>query len=148
MVIALKKLDNYKTVEIIISELDLFIIDKVRELRGNSKNYISQVELSQRMGFAEGYVGKVENFSSSTRYNIRKIHLIARALELTSYTDLLPTNILRNDMLLLKLKVNKQRNDTVTFDGHGNVVKNYIIENKKILSEKEIKDYNNRRLKR
>lgn len=140
-------MDNYKTIEIIISELDLFIIDKVRELRGNSKNYVSQVELSQRMGFAEGYVGKVENFSSSTRYNIRKIHLIAKALELTSYADLLPENIMRNDMLLLKLKVNKQKNDTVNFDSHGNVVKNYIIENKKVLSEKEIKDYNNRRLK-
>ena len=140
-------MDNYKTIEIIISELDLFIIDKVRELRGNSKNYISQVELSQRMGFAEGYVGKVENFSSSTRYNIRKIHLLAKALELPSYNLLFPVDILNNDMLLLRLKVNRQRNDTVNFDDQGNVIKNYIIENKKVLSEKEIKDYNNRRLK-
>ncbi|PTT76598.1 transcriptional regulator, partial [Chryseobacterium sp. HMWF001] len=33
-----------KIVELIISEIDLFIIDRVRELRGRMYPYISQVE--------------------------------------------------------------------------------------------------------
>jgi transcriptional regulator with XRE-family HTH domain len=137
-----------RIVEFIISELDLYIIDKVRELRGRKKPYMSQVELSQRMGFAEGYVGKVENFSSNAKYNIRKLHQLAKALDLNSYCDLLPNTILENDLLFVKMEVNRGKNETVNFDEKNNVIKNYILLEKRKLSDKEIIDYNNRRRKK
>ncbi|MEN5308924.1 transcriptional regulator [Chryseobacterium cucumeris] len=134
-----------KIVELIISELDLFLIDKVRELRGRAQPYISQVELSQRMGFADGYVGKVENFSSKTKYNLRKLHLAAKALHLDSYQSILPDKILSNDLLYLKIEVNRKRNDTVDFDKNNQVIKNYKIVEMRALNEAETKDFNNRR---
>ncbi|MFY1047510.1 transcriptional regulator [Chryseobacterium sp. GP-SGM7] len=137
-----------KIVEIIISEIDLYVIDKVREYRGKNIPYISQVELSQRMGYADGYVGKVENYSSNTRYNIRKLNLLAKALGLNSSREILPNNILQNDLLFLKLKVNTRKNDTVEFDSMGNVIKNYEIIEQKILNEEELKQFNNRRAKK
>ncbi|PVV61805.1 transcriptional regulator [Chryseobacterium sp. HMWF035] len=136
-----------KIVELIISEIDLFIIDRVRELRGRMYPYISQVELSQRMGFADGYVGKVENFSSNARYNIRKLHLLAFALNKSSYKDFLPDTILSTDLLYLKIEVNRQKNDKVQFDKENNIIKNYKILDKRPLNEVEIKAYNNRRKK-
>ncbi|KUJ56388.1 hypothetical protein [Chryseobacterium aquaticum] len=137
-----------KIVEIIISEIDLYVIDKVREYRGKNVPYISQVELSQRMGYADGYVGKVENYSSNTRYNIRKLNLLAKALGLNSPREIIPNNVLNNDLLFLKLKVNTRKNDTVEFDSKGLVVKNYEIIEQKILTEEEAKQYNNRRAKK
>ncbi|MDN4011060.1 transcriptional regulator [Chryseobacterium gambrini] len=138
-------MEEGRIVEVIIAELDLFLIDKIRELRGRAKPYISQVELSQRMGFADGYVGKVENFNSNSRYNIRKIHLAAVALKQESYNDLLPDKILKNDLLYLKLRVNRKRNDTVDFDENGNVIKNYAILEKRVLTDEEVKFFINRR---
>ena len=134
--------------EIIIAELDLFLINRIRELRGKSIPYISQVELSQRMGFADGYVGKVENFSSNVRYNIRKLNLVTKALGLNSYMKLMPDEVLNNDLIYLKIKVNRKKNDTVDFDEKGNVIKNYTILEKRILTDDEIKLYNNRRNKK
>ncbi len=138
-------MEEGRIVEITIAEIDLFVINKIRELRGKAKPYISQVELSQRMGFADGYVGKVENFNSNSRYNIRKIHLAARALNLKSYQELLPYEILENDLLYLKILVNRKRNDTVDFDNNGNAIKNYTILEKRVLSEDEVKLFINRR---
>lgn len=134
--------------EIIIAELDLFLINRIRELRGKSIPYISQVELSQRMGFADGYVGKVENFSSNVRYNIRKLNLVTKALGLNSYMKLMPDEVLNNDLVYLKIKVNRKKNDTVDFDEKGNVIKNYTILEKRILTDDEVKLYNNRRNKK
>ena len=137
-----------RIVEIIISELDLFVIDIVRELRGRAKPYISQVELSQRMGFADGFVGKVENFNSNAKYNIRKLHLVARALELDSTKKLQPDKMLDNDLVRLTLRVNRRKNDMVEFDDNDHVIKNYEILKKTVLTEEEIKSYNNRRGKK
>lgn len=137
-----------KIVEIIISEIDLYVIDKVRECRGKNIPYISQVELSQRMGYADGYVGKVENYSSNARYNIRKLNLVAKALNLASPQEILPEKTLKNDLLFLRLKVNTRKNDTVEFDKKGNVIKNYEIIEKKVFTEDQAKDYNNRRAKK
>ncbi|MBW8360965.1 MAG: transcriptional regulator [Kaistella sp.] len=137
-----------RIVEIIISELDLFVIDIVRELRGRAKPYVSQVELSQRMGFADGFVGKVENFNSNARYNIRKLNLVARALSLESPKKLQPDKTLPNDLVSLKLRVNRKKNDTVEFDDNNQVIKNYEILEKRVLTEDEVKLHNNRRAKK
>lgn len=141
-------MEEGRIVELIISELDLFVIDKVRELRGRAKPYISQNELSQRMGFAEGYVGKVENFNSNAKYNIRKLNLVAKALGLGTTRSIQPEKTLENDLLFLKIKVNRKKNDTVDFDENGQVIKNYEILERRILTEEEIKNHNNRRAKK
>ncbi len=138
---------EHRIVEIIISELDLFVIDRIRELRGRAIPYISQVELSQRMGFANGFVGKVENFNSNTKYNIRKLHLAAKALGLTSVQELIPAKNLESDLLYLKLQVSRKKNDTVEFDTENTVIKNYLVMEKRVLSEEETRLFQNRRAK-
>ncbi|SFN90700.1 hypothetical protein SAMN05421741_11370 [Paenimyroides ummariense] len=138
------KMSIKKEVVIIISELELYLIDKVRELRGRATPYVSQVELSLRMEYAEGYVGKVENFSSNSKYNVRNLNLIANALKLKSYSDLLPVEVLKNDLIEVRLELTRN-NDKVEFDENDIVIKNYKIKGKRILTSDEIKEYNNRR---
>lgn len=138
---------KYDEITIIISELELFLIDRIRELRGRAIPYISQVDLSIKMEYSEGYIGKVENFKTSSKYNLRSLNLIANSLGLKSYTELLPTTILKNDLLELTIEV-KGNNDRVDFDKNGQVIKNYNIIKKRILSKEEIKEFNNRRSKK
>lgn len=134
-------------ITIIISELELFLIDRIRELRGRAVPYISQVDLSIKMEYSEGYIGKVENFKTSSKYNLRSLNLIANSLGLKSYTELLPTTILKNDLLELTIEV-KGSNDRVYFDENNQVIKNYNIIKKRILTKKEIKEFNTRRSKK
>ncbi|MDM1408226.1 transcriptional regulator [Myroides sp. DF42-4-2] len=134
-------------ITIIISELELFLIDRIRELRGRAVPYISQVDLSIKMEYSEGYIGKVENFKTSSKYNLRSLNLIANSLGLESYTELLPTTILKNDLLELTIEV-KGSNDRVDFDENNQVIKNYNIIKKRILTKKEIKEFNTRRSKK
>ncbi|MDM1519397.1 transcriptional regulator [Myroides odoratimimus] len=134
-------------ITIIISELELFLIDRIRELRGRAVPYISQVDLSIKMEYSEGYIGKVENFKTSSKYNLRSLNLIANSLGLKSYTELLPTTILKNDLLELTIEV-KGSNDRVDFDENNQVIKNYNIIKKRILTKKEIKQFNTRRSKK
>lgn len=100
------------------------------------------------MGFADGYVGKVENFNSNAKYNIRKLNLVAKALGLESTRSIQPERTLENDLLFLRIRVNRKRNDIVDFDENGQVIKNYEILEKRILTEEEIKNHNNRRAKK
>lgn len=140
----MKKLEE---ITIIISELELFLIDRIRELRGRAVPYISQVDLSIKMEYSEGYIGKVENFKTSSKYNLRSLNLIANSLGLKSYTELLPATILKNDLLELTIEV-KASNDRVDFDKNNQVIKNYTIIKKRILNKEEIKEFNNRRSKK
>jgi len=88
-------------IEIIISELDFYLIEKVRELRIKSK--LSQVALAQKIGVSEGYIGNIENHRQSNKYNIRMLARIAIALELKSYLDLFPEKIYSNDLVKIKI---------------------------------------------
>lgn len=93
-------------VETIISEIDLFVINKVREMRVG-KN-ISQVNLSILMGLAEGAVGKIENTRERAKFNIRHLNLLAKALK-CSPRDFLPEKPLKNDMIRVKMKIKRNR---------------------------------------
>lgn len=94
--------------EVIISELDYYIINKVRDLRESGE--ISQVRLSILMELAEGTVGKIENPKERSKYNIRHLNLLAKALK-CSPKDLLPEKALRNDMIKITYKINKHKKD-------------------------------------
>lgn len=96
-------------IEIIISELDFHLIEKVRELR--IKSNLSQVALAQKIGVSEGYIGNIENHKQNHKLNIRLLSRIAIALELKSYIDLFPSKICSNDLVKIKLDlIDKEKN--------------------------------------
>lgn len=129
-------------IEIITSELDFFLIERVRELRLKSK--LSQVALAQKIGVSEGYIGNIENHKLSKKYNIRMLSRIAVALELKSYVDLFPREVYSNDLVKIKIQLVEK-----------GFVKRNIIENDKIerfksisiipLSENEILEYDKKK---
>tara|TARA_R110000822_G_C15250240_1_gene487258 strand:+ start:198 stop:611 length:414 start_codon:yes stop_codon:yes gene_type:complete len=98
-------------IEIVISELDFYLIQKVKELR-SSPIYISQMKLSQLLDQSEGYVGKVENLKERSKYNIRILNKLAQIFNLQSYSELLPEKILKGDILRIRLKIFPDPNDS------------------------------------
>jgi transcriptional regulator with XRE-family HTH domain len=91
-----------------ISQLDFLLIERVRALRLASK--MTQLQLTQKMKLADGFISKVETFTERAKYSIRHIHLLASALNCT-IQDILPLEQPRYDMVILTLrrtnKVNK-----------------------------------------
>ncbi|OXA93483.1 helix-turn-helix domain-containing protein [Flavobacterium hercynium] len=90
-------------IEIITSELDFHLIEKVRELR--IKSNLSQVTLSQKIGVSEGHIGNIENHKLRTKLNIRMLARIAKGLELKSYMDFFPDKIYSNDLVKIKIEL-------------------------------------------
>jgi len=84
-----------ETIEIVISEIDLYVINKVREMRVPKE--LSQVKLSILMGLAEG-----------AKYNIRHLNLLAKALK-CSPQDFLPEKPLRGDMIKVRMKIQRDK---------------------------------------
>ncbi|UBZ08635.1 helix-turn-helix transcriptional regulator [Salegentibacter mishustinae] len=126
-------------IEIIISELDFYLIEKVRELRIKSEPYLDQVTLAQRIGVSEGYIGRIENPKIQSKYNIRMLNRVSKALGLNSYDLLFPSKLLSNDLVKIRLKLKKQTKRKHEIDGAGNVVKRFDILSIKPLSENEQK---------
>ncbi|WP_268035608.1 helix-turn-helix domain-containing protein [Algoriphagus sp. PAP.12] len=91
-----------KIVEQEMSEMDFRLILHVKELREDQG--ITQVELSQKMGLASGFVGKVEMFGNSAKYNIRHLPLIAKALGFKNVGEVLPKGIVRKDLVKIILE--------------------------------------------
>jgi transcriptional regulator with XRE-family HTH domain len=87
--------------EVITTRLDLYIIEKVKEIR--EAQGISQADLSVRMGFSEKFVGSIENPTLVEKYNIRHLNLLARALKCTLW-DLLPEEPFNDDLVKVKIK--------------------------------------------
>lgn len=96
-----------EVIEIVISQLDFHLIEKVRDMRINSIPYISQVALSQKLDLSEGFVSKVENFKQRARYNIRLVNRIVDIFNLQTYGDLFPTEIIKNDIVRIRIKLFK-----------------------------------------
>lgn len=125
-------------IEIIISELDFYIIEKVRELRIKSEPRIDQVELAQRLGVSEGYVGSIENPRIKAKYNIRMLGRIAKALNLKSYQELMPDKILSNDIVRIKLELIKTASRKHGADENGEITKRFNIISIVSLTEDEL----------
>ncbi|GIQ57862.1 hypothetical protein Flavo103_09980 [Flavobacterium collinsii] len=125
-------------IEIIISELDFHLIEKIRELRIKSK--LSQVALAQKIGVSEGYIGNIENHKQTNKYNIRMLARIAVALELKSYVDLFPEKIYSNDLVKIKIDFidkEKMKKDSKS----GEKIERFNSLSVTPLSEKEIFEY-------
>jgi transcriptional regulator with XRE-family HTH domain len=88
-------------VEVTISQLDWYIINQVKKLR--KKKGLSQTDLSIEMGFSEKLIGGVENPTLNTRFNIRHLYLLAKALKCTLW-ELLPEKPLENDLIKIRIK--------------------------------------------
>lgn len=70
-----------------LTEIERFVIDRVRKLRVE-KN-ISQAELALSIGVSIGFIGKVESLKYNSKYNLNHINNIAKALNI-SPKQLLP----------------------------------------------------------
>jgi transcriptional regulator with XRE-family HTH domain len=123
-------------IEIIISEFDFHIMENIREQR--IKASMDQVELAQKLGVSEGYVGNIENPKHSAKVNTRMLARIASALNLKSYTDLLPLKVLSNDMVRIRLELFAISSRSQTLDKDGNVPKRLEVISIKPLSEKDM----------
>lgn len=130
-------------IEIIISHIDFHVIESLRELRVKSNPYIDQVELSQRIGVSEGYVGQIENPKSRAKYNMRMMARAAKALNLKSYQDIFPIELLKNDLVRIRLKSLKSDTKKHEIDKNGNVKKRFEVLSIKPLNNDELIKWNN-----
>ena len=62
-----------------LADIELFIINKVREIR--VANGLSQMELSLKLGKGVGFIGDIEAPSKTAHYNIKHLNEIAKILE-------------------------------------------------------------------
>lgn len=126
-------------IEIVISEIDFLIIENIRYLR--IKAGIDQVTLAQKIGVSEGYIGSIENLKNSSKANVRLLSRIAVALNLKSYAEIMPKQIVRNDIIRLKLNLFKINTRNQILDSEGNVPQRLEILSKEVLSEDEYKRF-------
>lgn len=133
-------------IEIIASELDFYLIERIRELRLKAK--ISQVMLAHKLGVSEGYIGNIENLKQPAKYNIRMLSRIAIALDLESYMDLFPEKPFLNDLIKIKINLFEKEEIKKMGNQYGEIVKRFEILSTIPLSEKEIMEYDKRRSKK
>ncbi len=95
-----------------ISEIDYLLILHIKDLR--IKKGITQLQLSQKMKLADGFVSKVETLSERAKYSIRHLPLLAKVLGV-EIKDLIPSKSATYDLVVLTLrKTNKINNDGST----------------------------------
>jgi transcriptional regulator with XRE-family HTH domain len=126
-----------KIKEKIITAIDWYVIERVRELR---KSKFSQSELSREIGFSDGFIGRVENPNQSAVYSLRHLNLIARALNV-SVAELMPKQSLDDDLIKVTIK---WKPPTKTKTGEVN----YEVVKIAALTSEEIAEYNKKVLSR
>lgn len=127
-----------QTFEIIISELDLFLIQKVRELRISHRPYLSQLQLSLQLGFSESTVARIENLKMRDRYNIRAINRVMKFFNFKSYSELFPAHVLENDLVRVRIDKLPARKGKIKANVDGITPSTYQILSITPLTEKEI----------
>jgi len=108
--------------KIIISVIDLYLIDKVREVRSFSEPYVSQSALSLGIGFAQDFIGQVESFSEDRIYSLRQLNLIANYFNL-GLNDLLPQEKINDDLLELEIEMIKTTSTKFKLTNTGMLLK-------------------------
>jgi len=83
-----------KTKEKNKTDIEQFVIDKVKELR--IKKNISQSELAFKLGVSSGFVGKIESPKYPDKFNLNHINKLAEIFD-CSPKDFLPEKKLKND---------------------------------------------------
>ena len=93
-----KKTEELLYVE--ISEMDYLLICHVRDLR--EEIGLTQLQLSQKMKLADGFVSKVETLVERAKYNVRHLPLLAKAFD-CEIKDLFPNQTPKYDLVKLTL---------------------------------------------
>jgi len=70
-----------------VTEIDQYVIDKVRELRKDKK--ISQRDLANLLDMSYGFIGDVESPKEPAKYNLSHLNEIAKVFK-CSIKDFLP----------------------------------------------------------
>lgn len=123
----------------IVSAMDLHVIDTIRKKREDLK--ISQAALSVDMDFSEKLIGSIENPSISTKYSLRHINLVAKALKCNISDFFPPSGYLKDD--LLRITVEKKK--TVDENGKEKIIP--VIVKRVPLTKEEIQEYNKSKTK-
>jgi len=132
----MEEIVKVEEIEIVISSLDFYLIEKVRALRNSTIPKISQGTLSRKLDLSDGFVSKVESFKQKSKYNIQHINKIINIFNLKSYSDLFPKEVIKDDMVRIKIKVTT----TNAFDEKSKkfrLTKSYQVLSKIALTEKE-----------
>ncbi|MBW8201177.1 helix-turn-helix domain-containing protein [Flagellimonas abyssi] len=122
--------------ELIISEFDFWIKENIRIAR--IKSNVDQVQLSHRLGVSEGYIGNIENLKNRAKPNTRMISRIAYALNLNTYQDLFPKQVLKNDVVSIKLELLKTNTRKQIVNDNGEVPERFNLMSIEPLSQDEI----------
>ncbi len=122
--------------EIVIREIDFRIIRRLREARILCGK--TQLLLAQDINVSEGFIGNLENLKQPKKLNLNLIHKITEGLNLKSYSDLLPQEVVKKDYVRIKfetIRIPKGKE----IDSNGNVVENLKITSFKEISLSEVK---------
>jgi len=122
-------------IEIITSEIDFGVMEKIRNAR--IKAGIDQVELAQRVGVSEGYIGNIENPKIDAKVNIRMLGRIAIALDLNSYNDLIPNEVKSHDLVIIKLRLIETNSRKHVMNNIGVIPKRFDVLDVTPISEHE-----------
>ncbi|WGF92195.1 hypothetical protein [Aequorivita marisscotiae] len=79
------------------------------------------MEFAQKIDVSEGYIGNIENSKNPAKANTRLIARIALALKQTSYFEILPKQIVKNDIVKLRLELFDINTRNQALDSKGNV---------------------------
>ncbi len=90
-----------------MSYIDYLLIIHIKEMRLN-RNF-TQLQLSQKMKLADGFVSKVETLTERAKYNIRHLPLLANAFS-CSIQELIPRDKVRYDMVRITIQRTPKRN--------------------------------------
>lgn len=124
-------------IEIITTELDFYIMEKIRELRIFAG--LDQVDIAHRVGVSEGYIGNIENPKHAAKVNIRMLARIASAIGVESYNDFFPTKIYNRDMVRIQLELLEISSRSQTVGKDGLVPKRLKVISVAALSDEDIK---------
>ena len=120
---------------IVISAIDLHLIDKVRELRILSDPSVSQEMLSSAIGQSAGFIEGIETFQDNSFYSIRQLNLIANYFNI-KVSKLFPEDCITDDLLELEIELIKMAPTAIQIDKYGEVLKNYRIINGSVITIK------------
>lgn len=124
-------------IEIITSEIDFEVMENIRIAR--IKAGIDQVELAQRVGVSEGYIGNIENPKIDARVNVRMLGRIAVALEQSSYNDLLPDEVKSHDLVIKRIRLIETNSRKHILSEDGEVPKRLDVLETTPITEDELK---------
>ena len=135
-----------EVIEIIISSLDLYTIERVKQLRNSMEPKISQGDLSRRLELADGFVSKVESYKQPSRYNLQHINKIINIFNLNSYNEFFPKGVIREDLIKVRIELKTSKvhdHESTKFQ----LVRTSRILDKTPLNEKEFELWKSKKLK-